>query len=94
MTRQDLLENILGWLMKGTISDYPMDRYTGKPDIVQVMVGNWEAGGYHYDSLSYTWDGTAGDYPDQTAAAGYDVNVYRTEDAGGNYVVTSSANDD
>ena len=93
MQRADLLYNIIGWLTKG--GTYPDRlRYSGPPEIVQVMVGNWEAGGYHYDSLSYTWDGTAGDYPDQTAAAGYDVNVYRTEDAGGNYVVTSSPNND
>jgi hypothetical protein len=59
------------------------------------LVGQWEAGGYHTESSSWTWDGTAGNYPDQTAELGYDVNVYRsTPPDSGNYVVTSSPNND
>jgi len=108
MTREMLLQNILGWLddsltysggggagggdaQAGAFSDY-----VGNPEIIQMMVGNWEAGGFHKQTVSMTWDGTAGNYPDQNANPGYDVNVYRTTDPGGstNYVVTGSPNND
>jgi len=106
MTREMLLQNMLGWLddsltysggggagggeaQAGAFSDY-----IGNPEIIQMMVGNWEAGNFHRQSISMTWDGTAGNFPDQNANPGYDVNVYRTTDPGDNYVVTSSPNND
>ena len=92
MTRDMLLMNILGWLDDGlTYSGGggagggeagagSFAEYAGNPEIIQMMVGNWEAGGFHRQTISMTWDGTAGNFPDQNANAGYDVNVYRNTD--------------
>jgi hypothetical protein len=79
MTREMLLQNILGWLDDsltysggggaggggGEAGAGGFEEYIGNPEIIQVMVGNWEASGFHKQSVSMTWDGTAGNYPDQ-----------------------------
>ena len=86
--RSMVLENILNWLGT-TTTEKERTEYTGHPEIIQVMVGNWETGGYNYQMSSYTWDGTAGHFPDQSMP-----NVYTSTDPGDNYVVTTNDNND
>ena len=94
--RYMLLHNILGWIDDeltlgggGSGAAGAYSAYDGHPEIIQLMAGNWETGGYNYQTVSYTWDGAAGHYPDQTMP-----NAYVTTDPGGNYVVTASENND
>jgi hypothetical protein len=109
MERYELLNNVLAWLDDGLTfggggsgGAGSFDDYAGDPEIIQVMIGNWEEdadGGFFKSTptVAYTYDGTnAGSlavYPDQTG-----TDVYRSsgfyDENNFNYVISASANND
>lgn len=95
--KDDVLRNVLanldGGLTFAAKTNQGFNEYGGAPQIVSVTPAFWDEVGFDYraGASAVTWDGTSGNYPDQTMA-----DVYRSTDTGAysNEIVTTDPNND